>query len=82
MGESDRYQEFKGVKKQRFTLGQDGNALMWLFIMNVVFLLVLLTVQAAYFFYEKTEAQYRVKWCNGSRCPEVLLNLVKGPGHY
>ncbi len=52
MGESDRYQEFR-IKKQRFTLGQDGNALMWLFVLNVIFFLVLMTVKAAYFFYQK-----------------------------
>ncbi len=60
MGESDRYQEFR-VKKQRFTLGQDGNALMWLFIVNVIFFLVLMTIQVAYFFYQKTPELYYIQ---------------------
>ena len=34
MGEADRYQEYK-IKKYRFTLGQPGNALMWLFAFNI-----------------------------------------------
>ncbi len=46
MGESDRYIEYK-TGKQRFTLGQPGNALMWLFVFNVVFFLILLTIKAA-----------------------------------
>ncbi|HMC99490.1 MAG TPA: rhomboid family intramembrane serine protease [Ferruginibacter sp.] len=53
MGESDRYQEYR-VKKQRFTLGQDGNALMWLVTLNAFFLILLLTLQAAYFFDDRT----------------------------
>ena len=40
-GESDRYQEYK-TEKQRFTLGQPGNALVWLFVLNTVFLVLLL----------------------------------------
>lgn len=65
MGESDRYQEYKKLKKTRFSLGQDGNALMALFTINVIFFLVLLTVQVAYFFYQQTnEAYYTevVRW--------------------
>ena len=46
MGESDRYIDYK-IKKQRFTLGQPDNALMWLFIFNVVFFLILATIKVA-----------------------------------
>lgn len=46
MGESDRYIDYK-MQKKRFTLGQPGNALMWLFAINVVFFLVLQTIKVA-----------------------------------
>ncbi|HNU86640.1 MAG TPA: rhomboid family intramembrane serine protease [Ferruginibacter sp.] len=46
MGEADRYQEYK-IKKHRFTLGQPGNALMWLFALNIIFFLVLLVIRTA-----------------------------------
>lgn len=46
MGEADRYQEYR-VKKQRFTLGQPDNALMWLFVLNTIFFLVLLVIKTA-----------------------------------
>lgn len=43
MGESDRYQDYKKIKKSRFTLGQPGNALFALFAANVgAFFLILL----------------------------------------
>ncbi|HEX2682359.1 MAG TPA: rhomboid family intramembrane serine protease [Ferruginibacter sp.] len=44
MGESDRYIDYK-IKRQRFTLGQPDNALMWLFVFNVIFFLVLATIK-------------------------------------
>ncbi|HQW83211.1 MAG TPA: rhomboid family intramembrane serine protease [Ferruginibacter sp.] len=46
MGESDRYIDYK-IKKQRFTLGQPDNALVWLFVFNVIFFLILLFIKVA-----------------------------------
>jgi len=46
MGESDRYIDYK-IKKQRFTLGQPDNALLWLFALNVIAYLVLATIKVA-----------------------------------
>lgn len=46
MGEADRYQEYK-IKKHRFTLGQPGNALMWLLALNIIFFLILLVIETA-----------------------------------
>lgn len=46
MGESDRYIDYK-IKRQRFTLGQPDNALVWLFAFNVIFFLVLLFIKVA-----------------------------------
>ena len=74
MGESDRYQDYRRRKRGRFTLGQDNNALMNLFILNVIFFLVMLTLQVAYFFYQQTPQLYNaqvVQWC------ELPANLTK-----
>ena len=35
MGESERYTEYRKVKRPRFSLGQDGNALMGLFTLKI-----------------------------------------------
>jgi membrane associated rhomboid family serine protease len=78
MGESDRYQEYR-VKKQRFTLGQDGNALMWLFIINVVFFLVLQVIQVAYFFYQKTAELYYVQVVQWFQLPASITKLSERP---
>ena len=52
MGESDRYIEYKHSKK-KLTLGQDGNALMGLFSINVILFLLLLTMHTIHNYYEK-----------------------------
>lgn len=46
MGEADRYIDYK-LKRQRFSLGQPNNALMWLLVLNIVFFLILATIKAA-----------------------------------
>ena len=78
MGESDRYQEYR-VRKQRFTLGQDGNALMWLFILNVIFFLVLQVILVAYYFYQKTEALYYTQVLQWFQLPASLTKLSERP---
>jgi membrane associated rhomboid family serine protease len=49
MGEADRYQEYKGKQAKRFKIsfGDDGNALMNIVVLNVVFFLILLVIQVA-----------------------------------
>ena len=46
MGESDRYIDYR-PGRQRFTLGQPDNALMWIFAINVAFFLILLTIKTS-----------------------------------
>lgn len=57
MGESDRHIEYK-QQKYRFTLGQPDNALMWLFVFNVAFFLILLTIKAAVSVNDNSEAVF------------------------
>lgn len=55
MGESRRYQDYRKIKRSRFSLGHDeSNALMALFVLNVIFFLFLLTPAGGLFFYQQT----------------------------
>ena len=78
MGETDRYQEYR-MKKQRFLLGQDGNALMWLFIINVIFFLVLLLAQAAYSINHKPSELYYSQVGQWFELPGTFAKLGERP---
>lgn len=78
MGESERYQEYR-LRKQRFMLGQDGNALMWLFIINIIFFLVLKLAEAAYFFYQKTPALYYTEVAQWFEMPGTFTRFSERP---
>ncbi len=79
MGESERYQEFKKIKRSRFTLGHDGNALVGLFTINVIFFLILLTAQVAYFFYQQTPELYNAQVVQWFELPANLTKLSEKP---
>lgn len=79
MGESDRYQDYKKLKRRRFTLGQDNNALMALFTINVIFFLLLLTIQVVYFFYQQTPLQYYTQVVQWFELPASLTRLSERP---
>ncbi|MBC7535702.1 MAG: rhomboid family intramembrane serine protease [Ferruginibacter sp.] len=79
MGESDRYQDYRKRKRGRFTLGQDNNALMNLFILNVIFFLIMLTLQVAYFFYQQTPQLYNAQVVQWFELPANLTKLSERP---
>ena len=79
MGESDRHQDYRKLKRNRFTLGQDNNALMNLFILNVIFFLVLLTLQVAYFFYQQTPDIYNTQVVQWFELPANLTRFSERP---
>lgn len=79
MGESDRFHEYKKLKRNRFTLGQDSNALMGLFTLNVIFFLILLTAQVAYFFYEQSPDLYTRQVVQWFELPASLTKLSERP---
>lgn len=79
MGESDRHQDYRKLKRNRFTLGQDNNALMNLFILNVIFFLVLLTLQVAYFFYQQTPDIYNTQVVQWFELPASLTRFSERP---
>ncbi len=57
MGESDRYSDYQ-PRRQRFTLGQPDNALMWLFAFNVMFFLMLLTIKTSISVGDNSDAHF------------------------
>ncbi len=78
MGESDRYIDYK-IKKQRFTLGQPDNALMWLFVFNVVFFLVLATIKVAISANDNTNDVFYTQVVNWFYLPADLAKLGSRP---
>ena len=78
MGESDRYQEYK-IKKPRFTLGQSDNALMWLFVFNVIFFLILQTIKVSFYVYEQLPNAYNTGVVQGFQLPTTLSKLADRP---
>lgn len=78
MGEADRYQEYK-IKKQRFTLGQQGNAMVWLFVFNVIFFLVLLIIKTAISVNDNSDALFYSEVINWFQMPAGLTELGKKP---
>lgn len=78
MGESDRYPEYKQPKK-RLTLGNDGNALVGLFTLNVIFFLLLITIQVVYFFFQANEAAFATQIVQYFEMPAQLTKLSERP---
>jgi membrane associated rhomboid family serine protease len=78
MGESDRYQDYRKVKR-KFTLGMDNNALMGLFVLNVIFFLILLTMQVGYFFYQQTPSLYETQVVQWFELPANLTKFSERP---
>ncbi len=78
MGESDRYIDYR-IKKRRFTLGQPDNALMWLFVFNVVFYLVLQTIRVAISVNDHSDAVFYSQVVNWFQLPADLVGLSKKP---
>ena len=80
MGESDRYKEYKTPKPRfRLPIGQDGNALFGLFTLNIIFFIILLTIQVAYFFYQKNPELYTAQAVQWFELPASLSKLVERP---
>ena len=64
MGESDRYQEYKNPKN-RFGLGDDNNALVGLFAINVVGFLIMMLIEVGFYYSQRTTGEYQnevVRW--------------------
>ena len=78
MGESDRYIDYK-IKKHRFTLGQPDNALVWLFVFNVAFFLVLLTIKVAIDVNDNSSSVFYSQVLNWFQLPAGITKLANRP---
>jgi membrane associated rhomboid family serine protease len=78
MGESDRYIDYR-IKKQRFTLGNPDNALMWLFAINVIFFLILQTIRVAINVNDHSDAVFYSQVTGNFQLPASLLSLSQKP---
>jgi membrane associated rhomboid family serine protease len=78
MGESDRYIDYR-LKKKRFTLGQPDNALMWLFVINVIFFLILLTIKVAINVNDHSDAAFKTQVVKWFQLPAGLAALGQRP---
>ncbi len=78
MGESDRYSDFRKPRR-RISLGQDGNALMGLFTINITFFLLLLTLKVTYFFFQKNEGEFFSGVLQYFEMPAQLTRLSERP---
>jgi membrane associated rhomboid family serine protease len=80
MGEADRYIEYKNSRRpQRFLLGQDNNALVAVWIINIACFLILLTLQVGYYFYEQTATQFNDQVMQWFALPYSFVKLSERP---
>ena len=78
MGELDRYSDFRPPRK-RLTLGQDGNALVALITINIIFFLLLLVIQVVYFFFQAERAVFDAQVIQYFQLPAQLVKLSERP---
>ncbi len=81
MGESERYQEYKNKRKRRFGIafGDDSNAVMNLFTINVIFFLILMVIQVAYLVYDQTPQLFTAQVLQWFALPASLTKLSERP---
>ena len=81
MGETDRYNKnnFSQRRRIRITLGADGNALMALFAINVIFFLLLMVIQVGMFVGEQTPEFFYTHVVKWFEMPASLTKFTEQP---
>ena len=81
MGESDRYRDYTNKPKKRFGIafGDDSNALMSLFALNVIFFLILMVVQVSYLVNNQTPDLFNTQVLQWFSLPASLTKLSERP---
>ena len=81
MGESDRYHrdDRKYFRRNRITLGASGNSIVTLFALNIIFFLILLTIQVGMFVGEKTPEFFYTHVVQWFELPSGLTKLSERP---
>ncbi len=78
MGESDRYDDYKSPKR-KILFGDDNNAIVALFAFNVIFFLLLCTIQVVYFFFQKDGIAFNTEVVQYFELPAQLTKLGQRP---
>ena len=78
MGESDRFSDYQRPRK-RFTLGDDGNALVGLVTINIIFFLLLMVIQVVYFFFQAAPGAFNQQVVQYFEMPAQLVKLSERP---
>jgi len=78
MGESDRYSDYKKQKKKIY-FGDDNNAVVNLFAINVVIFLILCLIEVAYFFFQRGPALFDSQVVQYFEMPAQLTRLSERP---
>lgn len=76
MGESERYSDYK---RKKFSLGEDGNALMMLILINATFFLILSFVQIVYSLSQSPAGSFQVEVLQWLTLPAKLSPLAHKP---
>ena len=79
MGESDRYMEFKAAKKRLFTLGEDGNSLVAIVVLNIVCFLILLVIQVSYSMGDKSTQLFNAEFLQWVALPDNGWQFLQRP---
>lgn len=79
MGESDRYLEYKHLRKKKFLLGNDNNALVALLAVNASFFLFLMTLKVSFFYGQQTEAEFNKSILQWFTLPASLTTFSERP---
>jgi len=79
MGETDRYHEYKKQKSRGFRFGDDSNALMNLFIINVIFFLILMVLQVGYYYFQQSPGTYNSQVVQWFGMPAGLTRFSERP---
>src|ERR1700679_2594260 len=78
MGESDRYGDYRRPGR-RIAFGDDNNALVALFAINVIMFLILLIIQVTYFFFQKDIGLFDTQVLQYFSMPARLTKLSERP---
>lgn len=78
MGEADRYQDYKKPKRG-LSLGDDGNALVALFAINVIFFVLMMVIQVGYYYSQRTTGDYNNEIVRWFSLPANLTSLSEKP---
>jgi membrane associated rhomboid family serine protease len=79
MGESDRYGEYPKQPRRKIAFGDDNNALIALFAINVLVLLILLFIKVSFFFFQKNEGVFETQVLQYFSMPASLGKLSQKP---